>query len=68
MRSDCPSDQVLLAFHLGMLAASEVDQVADHLEGCTRCTGTLVRLEDAADPVLSALRKAHAQPPSRFTG
>ena len=57
MQSNCLSDQELLAFHLGKLPADEVDRVADHLEGCAGCAAAMERLDDAADPVLSALRK-----------
>ncbi|HZY83476.1 MAG TPA: protein kinase [Gemmataceae bacterium] len=57
MSTDCPSDQALLAFHLGTLPAAEVDGVAEHLETCGRCEGAVQRLDGEADPVLAVLRK-----------
>jgi WD40 repeat protein len=52
----CPSEQELLAFHLGTLPEAEVDAVAAHLEGCSGCDGAVRRLDDSVDPVLAALR------------
>ena len=57
MPTACPAEQALLAFHLGKLALSEIDAVADHLEGCAACAAALRRLDGAADPVLEALRR-----------
>jgi anti-sigma factor RsiW len=57
MESNCLSDQELLAFHLGKMPAGEVDRVANHLEACAGCTAAMERLDYAADPVLTALRK-----------
>jgi serine/threonine protein kinase len=53
----CPSEQDLLAFHLGTLEDDAVDGVSDHLETCARCEEVLRRFDGAADPLLSALRK-----------
>ncbi len=57
MRATCPSDQELLAFHLGTLGDGEVDGLTDHLETCVRCEDALRRLDGSVDPLLSALRK-----------
>jgi WD40 repeat protein/serine/threonine protein kinase len=58
MRTEqCPSEQALLAFHLGTLEDGAVDGVSDHLEVCPHCEEALRRLDGAADPLISALRK-----------
>jgi WD40 repeat protein/tRNA A-37 threonylcarbamoyl transferase component Bud32 len=55
---NCPSDQALLAFHLGTLPEAEIDAVTEHLESCPGCDAALQRLDSAADPLLAALRKS----------
>jgi hypothetical protein len=57
MRHDCPSEQELLAFHLGMLPEQEVDTVAAHLDCCLGCEAALQKLDGVVDPLLSALRR-----------
>ncbi|HVX10228.1 MAG TPA: protein kinase [Pirellulales bacterium] len=58
MRPDCPSEPDLLAFHLGTLADSDVDRVAEHLEVCADCEAAVQRLDTAeVDPLVAALRK-----------
>src|SRR5262249_23521446 len=65
MPLNCPSEQELLAFHLGTLPEREVDRVADHLEGCAQCEAAVERFDTADDPVLSALRKPRADTQSQ---
>jgi WD40 repeat protein/serine/threonine protein kinase len=57
MHITCPPEEALRAFHLGTLAEKEVDGISDHLETCPRCEAILRRLDETADPLLSALRK-----------
>jgi WD40 repeat protein/tRNA A-37 threonylcarbamoyl transferase component Bud32 len=54
---DCPSEEDLLAFHLGTLPASHIDAVAEHLEACARCAAAADRLDAAPDPFLRSLRQ-----------
>jgi WD40 repeat protein/serine/threonine protein kinase len=56
MQHNCPSEQQLLAFHLGKLVESEVDAVAEHLESCRHCESVLERLDSTSDLLLAALR------------
>ena len=53
MDDQCPGQEELLDFHLGRLAASRVDAVADHLEKCGVCESAIARLEATEDPLLS---------------
>jgi tRNA A-37 threonylcarbamoyl transferase component Bud32 len=54
---ECPSEQVLLAFHQGTLPAGEVDAVADHLESCADCEAAAQRLDGSVDRVVAVVRK-----------
>jgi serine/threonine-protein kinase len=54
--SNCLSEQELLAFHLGTLPESEVDRVADHLDGCPHCEAAAQQFDRAIDPLVGALR------------
>jgi WD40 repeat protein len=65
MPLNCPSEQELMAFHLGTLPEREVDRVADHLGACPNCEAAVVRFDTAVDPVLSALRKPRADTQSQ---
>jgi eukaryotic-like serine/threonine-protein kinase len=56
-RRDCPSDQELLAFHLGTAPPDALDGLAEHVESCGRCETALQRLDGRLDPVLAALRR-----------
>ncbi len=60
----CPSDQDLLAFHLGTMPVDRVEDLAAHLEACTTCDETIRGFDAAADPVLSALRLPADKGPS----
>jgi WD40 repeat protein/tRNA A-37 threonylcarbamoyl transferase component Bud32 len=57
MPKTCPSEQDLLAFHLGRLSEQHLDTVAEHVEACTECQSVVERLESSSDPVLSVLLK-----------
>src|SRR5262245_37424507 len=63
-RLDCPSDQELLAFHLGTAPPDALDELAAHVEGCPLCETALQRLDGTDDPVLAALRRP-VPPPGR---
>jgi WD40 repeat protein len=65
-RRNCPSDQALLAFHLGTAPPDALEEVAEHLEGCPRCEAALQKLDDSTDPVLAGLRRP--VPAGRPTG
>ena len=53
--AECPSVEELAAYNLGKLPAGQIESVAVHLSGCTRCEDVLVALPDE-DPVLAHLR------------
>jgi WD40 repeat protein len=55
---DCPSDQDLLAFHVGTLPEGRIDAIAEHLETCPRCEAKVRELDGPVDPALAALRVA----------
>jgi hypothetical protein len=57
MSRDCPTHDLLDAFHRGELPPPTLDAVASHLEGCRRCEAELKALDDLADPVVAALRR-----------
>jgi hypothetical protein len=63
-RGPCPSEQDLLAFHLGTLSGEILEKVADHLEGCPSCEAAVDRLESSADPLLAALRGPRPSDPN----
>ena len=48
MRNECPSEEILLAFHLGTLSETEVEAVAEHLAGMN--VPFLRRLHPDPDP------------------
>ena len=54
---NCPSDQELLAFHLGVASHDALEEVAEHLEGCAHCEAALEKLDGSTDPVLAGLRR-----------
>ena len=60
---DHPAKEELLAFHLGTLAAPDLDMVGAHLEGCLDCQAVADTLEGVYDPVLAALQGSRATPP-----
>jgi eukaryotic-like serine/threonine-protein kinase len=51
----CPSQDDLLAFHLGNLPETQLDALGDHLETCLDCQGRVQKLDGASDPVLAVL-------------
>ncbi len=64
----CLSADALTAFDLGTVAEHELDQIADHLDGCTSCQRALARLDTSADPLIRGLRRnARPQPVSEPT-
>src|SRR5262245_54113510 len=56
-RFDCPSDQELLAFHLGTAPPDALEEMAVHVERCPHCETALQRLDGTLDPMLAALRR-----------
>src|SRR5262249_38844165 len=52
----CPSRERLFAFALGELPESELDEVAKHLDACTRCDEQAGQLDWADDPIVVGLR------------
>ena len=54
--SPCPSREVLRAFHLGVLAETEAEQVIDHVGECPTCQIALETIDDAGDPVFQLVR------------
>jgi eukaryotic-like serine/threonine-protein kinase len=63
VRNECPSQENLLAFHLGKLSEAQVEAVAEHLESCPLCEAAVEQLDASPDPILSVLRQtAHGGP------
>lgn len=61
--TNCPSDDELSAFLVGQLSEADIDRVADHLDACPECRGTIETLEMQRDTLVSQLRvPASAQP------
>ena len=55
-RIACPSSERLFAFALGELPETDLDEVAKHLDACTRCDEQAGRLDGAGDTVLAGLK------------
>jgi serine/threonine-protein kinase len=55
-RDDCPSDDVLAAFHHGDLPEALLDSVRAHQESCLACELRAQRLDDHVDAVIRDLR------------
>jgi eukaryotic-like serine/threonine-protein kinase len=55
-RTDCLTADELKAFHLGELAETALDEVADHLDRCPRCEQAMRALDTVADPLIAAVR------------
>ena len=53
----CPDRAELEGFVLGKLSARTFTRVTDHVENCVACKMSLVSLDQAADPLLSELRR-----------
>jgi WD40 repeat protein/tRNA A-37 threonylcarbamoyl transferase component Bud32 len=62
--SACPSEGELVAFHLGKLAESRLDSLAEHLEKCPACEAAVARLERTGDPLLAVLLRPVPQVPT----
>jgi serine/threonine protein kinase len=54
----CPSHADLSAFHVGNLPAETLEAIATHVGACDSCLLALEGLDDAADLLVSELRKA----------
>ncbi|HZU37114.1 MAG TPA: protein kinase, partial [Gemmataceae bacterium] len=63
MSGPCPTNEKLLAFHLGTLPDDEVEALAAHLETCPRCETVVQAHEADADAVLAALRRPAGKRP-----
>jgi WD40 repeat protein/tRNA A-37 threonylcarbamoyl transferase component Bud32 len=59
----CPSRDELAAFSAGMMLASLLEAVANHLCVCPRCESTVRALEDPNETILSELRHVPPQDP-----
>jgi WD40 repeat protein len=55
-RTECLTSDELRAFHLGDLADTVLDDVADHLDRCPRCEAAARALDDLTDPVMAAVQ------------
>ncbi|WP_422927114.1 WD40 repeat domain-containing serine/threonine protein kinase [Singulisphaera sp. PoT] len=53
---DCPSQDDLAAFNLGVLPEDSLERIAEHVEGCPGCEAVLEALDRAPDPVVLSLR------------
>jgi serine/threonine protein kinase len=54
---NCPSQQELIAFHLGKLPSARVEDLAEHVTACGPCSSSLDTLADTSDPLLADLRR-----------
>jgi WD40 repeat protein/tRNA A-37 threonylcarbamoyl transferase component Bud32 len=64
-RLACPSQAELSAFNLGELSAEALDEIAEHLEQCSRCEAAVQALDRVCDPLVSGLKRLsgiHALP------
>ena len=52
----CPSDEDLKAYAWGELPLQHEDELADHLEACSRCESAMQTLERQETPLLARLR------------
>ena len=52
----CPSRNDLSGFNLGRLPEHSMEEIAAHLEQCTRCEETAKELDHEADPIVASLR------------
>ncbi|MGE3807615.1 MAG: bifunctional serine/threonine-protein kinase/formylglycine-generating enzyme family protein, partial [Gemmataceae bacterium] len=52
----CPSTARLEEFHLGLLDEANLDQVAEHIEGCPECEQAIRQLDRSIDPLIGAIR------------
>ena len=68
MLSTCPTEQDLLAFHLGTLEEGQVDALAAHLESCSQCDTTLRQFDRRADPLVEVMRKHVKSSPTLLSG
>jgi WD40 repeat protein/tetratricopeptide (TPR) repeat protein len=59
-RTDCLTPDELRAFHLGDLADTVLDDVADHLDRCPRCEAAARALDALTDPVIAAVQACTA--------
>jgi serine/threonine protein kinase len=62
-RTDCLTPEELSAFHLGDIAETLLDELAEHLERCPRCEAAARALDGLTDPRMVPFRRsaqAHA--------
>jgi serine/threonine protein kinase len=53
----CPSPELLADYALGRVSIEQLEQVANHVDGCTDCQGRLEDLEGVNDSFVSKLRQ-----------
>ena len=54
----CPNEGELTRYCLGSLPAERIDEVANHLDGCTACSDRLTEVFRKSDPLAEAVRQA----------
>src|SRR5262245_15355728 len=54
--SACPTEHQLRALALGNLPEAELQQVAEHLERCSRCEKRAQQFDTSVDPILAAIQ------------
>jgi WD40 repeat protein/tRNA A-37 threonylcarbamoyl transferase component Bud32 len=57
-RTGCLTSAELTAFHLGDLAESELDEIAEHLDACPQCETAARALDGLTDPALAPFRRS----------
>ena len=55
IRTTCPTDDELRSFGTGRLSGDAVEQVAEHVEGCTDCESRLASFDAEPDRIVSGL-------------
>jgi serine/threonine protein kinase len=62
----CPDHVELEGFALGSLSGRDFTRVAGHVEGCSRCAGTLESFDQVSDPIVAQLRQLNASDDFQF--
>lgn len=58
LTADCPQQNELRSFHLGMLDERREEEILEHLTACPICEETLSSLDESSDSLIRAVRHA----------
>ena len=59
--TDCPDSERLLAYSLGKLPDEVSEEIAAHLDSCSKCEVTISGFDDASDTMIDRLRRPPAE-------